>query len=151
MKTYVYEILQRFTSIEMLSYETRHNITTYLLDLGFTLNNDFESCLSSVLHKELKGKYNIRVLNGPNHDEIINLIEKYFKKHTGILEISVHDNIGQVKLESADAEIERLNRNNNGIWIKDFSLEMFCYDETDYNVSNPTPLSSGYCWIIRKR
>jgi hypothetical protein len=67
------------------------------------------------------------------------------------LEISVCDNIGQVKLESADAEIERLNRDNNGIWIKDFSSEMFCYDETDYNVSNPTPLSSGYCWIIRKR
>jgi len=67
---------------------------------------------------------------------------------------SSSENIGQVKIENAESEIFRLNNDPFVVnseypktWRADFSDFLYCWDETDIEVSNPTKLLSGYCWI----
>ena len=58
------------------------------------------------------------------------------------------ENIGQVKIEEADKEIQRLNAGNeNVVWRKDFSEYMEVLDESDPDIQNPCKLSEGYCWV----
>jgi hypothetical protein len=61
---------------------------------------------------------------------------------------SISDNIGQVRIENADAEVERMNLQfPNEVWRKDFSEFMYCWDETEDDVANPCKLNDGYCWV----
>lgn len=58
------------------------------------------------------------------------------------------ENIGQVRKEDAQSEIERLNiMEGKGNWRMNESEFMFVIDETDENVSNPTELRPGFVWI----
>lgn len=60
----------------------------------------------------------------------------------------MHENIGQVRKEDAQQEIERLNNmEGQSGWRTDESEFIFVTDETDENVSNPTELSPGFVWI----
>ena len=59
----------------------------------------------------------------------------------------VSNNIGQVSIEDAQKEIERLNKQSNKKWRVDTSTYMFVWDETDDDVCNPCELSEGYVWI----
>lgn len=60
----------------------------------------------------------------------------------------ISNNIGAVRIEQADAEIERIiKQTGNPNWHKDFHEFMYCWDETDPDVYNPCPLSEGYCWV----
>jgi hypothetical protein len=68
-----------------------------------------------------------------------------------MLQLSISDNIGQMSIETADKEIKRLKEQGNGDYVKDFTPQLYCYDETDDNVYNPCNLSIGNCWVIRKQ
>ena len=58
------------------------------------------------------------------------------------------NNIGQVRIENAQKEIERLNRQyNTNSWRTDGSPFMFVEDETDDDVHNPCELIEGYVWV----
>lgn len=58
------------------------------------------------------------------------------------------NNIGQVRIENAQKEIERLNRQyNTNSWRTDNSPFMFVEDETDDDVHNPCELIEGYVWV----
>ena len=58
------------------------------------------------------------------------------------------DNIGQMREENADAEVERMNRQTkSNEWYKDFSDQMYCPDETDEDVFNPCERKEGYCFV----
>lgn len=58
------------------------------------------------------------------------------------------NNIGQVRIENAQKEIERLNRQyNTNSWRTDDSPFMFVEDETDDDVHNPCELIEGYVWV----
>ena len=75
---------------------------------------------------------------------------KDFSHQGGMVYTTVSRNSGQYRIEDADVEIERLNsqETRNGVWEKDFSPNMFVMDESDSNMSNPTQLSEGFCWVI---
>jgi len=61
---------------------------------------------------------------------------------------NISDHIGQVKIEEAQAEIDRMNKQDpNRNWRADDSEFLYCYDETDEDVHNPATLSPGYVWI----
>lgn len=70
------------------------------------------------------------------------------KKET--LYCSISDNIGQVKIENAESEIKRMKKSGHGIWVKDITPYIDCYDEWDDDVLNPCPLNDGYCWIVKE-
>lgn len=58
------------------------------------------------------------------------------------------NNIGQVRIENAQKEIDRLNKQENtNSWRMDNSEFMFVEDETDDDVHNPCELIEGYVWI----
>lgn len=57
------------------------------------------------------------------------------------------DNIGQVKEDVAQFEIDRLKKQDDGNWRIDRSSYMFTMDETDDEVYNPCELKHGYVWI----
>lgn len=60
----------------------------------------------------------------------------------------VSHNIGQVSELFADVEVERMNKQtNSNKWHKDYSDEMFCPDETDYDVDNPCIRVDKYCFV----
>lgn len=57
-------------------------------------------------------------------------------------------NIGQVSELFADIEVERMNKQTNSDkWHKDYSGQMFCPDETDYDVENPCIRMDKYCFV----
>lgn len=61
---------------------------------------------------------------------------------------TIYNNIGQVRIENAQKEIERLNRQyNTNSWRTDNSPFMFVEDETDDDVHNPCELIEGYVWV----
>lgn len=61
---------------------------------------------------------------------------------------TIYNNIGQVRIENAQKEIERLNRQYNiNSWRTDNSPFMFVEDETDDDVHNPCELIEGYVWV----
>lgn len=69
-------------------------------------------------------------------------------KETSTLYTTMSNNIGQVKKENAQKEIERLNKQENtNSWRIDESDFMFVEDETDDNVHNPCERREGYVWI----
>ena len=70
------------------------------------------------------------------------------KKKTTIISL-MENNIGQVSEKNANAEIERLNKQGNGVWRKDYSDYLECPDETDDEVLNPCPRQEGNCWIVK--
>ena len=67
----------------------------------------------------------------------------------------VYQNIGQISIENALKEINRLNHqeadrkniNPDIVWRIDFSEYIFYTDETDEYVHNPCKLDEGYCWV----
>lgn len=64
------------------------------------------------------------------------------------LHTTMCNNIGQVRIENAQKEIERLNRQyNTNSWRTDNSPFMFVEDETDDDVHNPCELIEGYVWV----
>lgn len=69
-------------------------------------------------------------------------------KETSTLYTTMSNNIGQVKKENAQKEIERLNKQHNTkSWRIDESTFMFVEDETDEHVHNPCEKIEGYVWI----
>lgn len=69
-------------------------------------------------------------------------------KETSTLYTTMSNNIGQVKKEQAQKEIERLNKQENTkSWRTDESDFMYVEDETDDEVHNPCALMKGYVWI----
>lgn len=67
---------------------------------------------------------------------------------TSTLYTTMSNNIGQVKKENAQKEIERLNKQDNTkSWRIDESTFMFVEDETDEYVHNPCEKIEGYVWI----
>lgn len=68
-----------------------------------------------------------------------------------ILTISVSDHIGQVLIEDSNQEIKRLESQfPDSSWEVNFSKWLYEYDSTE-DGHNPTELSEGYCWVIRKQ
>ncbi len=67
------------------------------------------------------------------------------RNHT--LYTTMSNNIGQVRIENAQFQIDRLHKQDGGNWRIDTSEFMFVKDETDDNVHNPCELREGYVWI----
>lgn len=57
------------------------------------------------------------------------------------------NNIGQVREEQAQEEINRLTKQDGKKWRKDYSDFMFVEDETDDEMNNPCERNEGYVWI----
>lgn len=79
----------------------------------------------------------------------------YLAEHEGqqqpeTLYIDSINNMGQIKVDKADAEIERRFKQDGTKWVKDFTPFMYVTDETDEDMQNPCELSDGYCWLILK-
>lgn len=89
-----------------------------------------------------------------SREEYIKILQEQGKGK--IIHCECHEHIGQVSIENALKEINRLNRqeaertnpNPNIVWRMDFSEYLYCTDETDENVDNPCQLNDGYCWIV---
>lgn len=65
-----------------------------------------------------------------------------------ILYTTMSNNIGQVKIENAQKEIDRLNKQKNtDSWRTDDSPFIFVKDETDDDVNNPCERIEGFVWI----
>jgi len=58
----------------------------------------------------------------------------------------VQDHIGQVKVEDANKEIQRLEKETKKKWKMDFS-EYLTDDDEDF--PHPMELSRGHCWVVR--
>ena len=54
--------------------------------------------------------------------------------------------MGQVKVEDANKEITRLEKETKKKWRMDFSQLM---KEVDGEIPYPVELSRGYCWIVQ--
>lgn len=59
----------------------------------------------------------------------------------------VSKNVGQVKVEDAKKEIDRLEKQTKKKWRMDFSEFMEEADDTEFPY--PVELSRGYCWIVQ--
>jgi len=58
------------------------------------------------------------------------------------------DNIGQVHIDRADEEIQRMQKQTGLIWREDFSKFIYVVDETDEDVNNPCELINNHCWVV---
>ena len=63
-----------------------------------------------------------------------------------LLTTTVSRNMGQVKVEDANKEITRLEKETKKKWRMDFSQLM---KEVDGEIPYPVELSRGYCWIVQ--
>lgn len=69
-------------------------------------------------------------------------------KSNETLYIDSINNMGQIKVKKADAEIQRRLKQDGTKWVKDFTPFMYVTDETDEDMQNPCTLREGYCWLI---
>ena len=80
------------------------------------------------------------------YPQMLHWIDKPSKVVEGILFIDQRNHIGQVKVEQAQAEIDRLqNQEIGSVWVKDFTPLL--KEREDLKV---TELCPGYCWVVKQ-
>jgi hypothetical protein len=61
---------------------------------------------------------------------------------------TMSNNIGQVSIENAQSEIDRLTKQTGRQWRSDNSPYLYVVDEIEDSLLNPCPLSEGSVWIV---
>lgn len=73
-----------------------------------------------------------------------------FKPVKGTIERSMCEHIGQMRVENAPLEVERMNNQDpDGEWRMDFHEELYCWDECDEDMCNPLHRGEGRCFVVR--
>lgn len=78
-------------------------------------------------------------------------IQRKFKSMKTLIAL-MSENVGQVHIDDAQSEVDRMNRQQKtDEWHIDNSDFLFCPDETDHRVFNPCPLDkeNDYVWITK--